>query len=67
MNPAPRILLFTGDGKGKTTAALGIAIRALGHNLPTLIIQFIKCDDSTGDDRSTGNGRSTGDGRSSGL
>ena len=50
MNPAPRILLFTGDGKGKTTAALGIAIRAFGHNLPTLIIQFIKCDDSTDDD-----------------
>jgi len=52
MNPLPRILLFTGDGKGKTTAALGMAMRALGHNLPTLIIQFIKCDD-----RSTGNGR----------
>ena len=49
MNPTPRILLFTGDGKGKTTAALGMAIRALGHNLPTLIIQFIKCDNSTGE------------------
>ena len=49
MNPAPRILLFTGDGKGKTTAAFGMAMRALGHNLPTLIIQFIKCDDSTGE------------------
>ncbi|MFA5042994.1 MAG: cob(I)yrinic acid a,c-diamide adenosyltransferase [Kiritimatiellia bacterium] len=49
MNPPPRILLFTGDGKGKTTAALGIALRALGHNLPTLIVQFIKCDDSTGE------------------
>ena len=54
MNPLPRILLFTGDGKGKTTAALGMAIRALGHNLPTLIIQFIKCADATGDGRSTG-------------
>ncbi|MDP2991299.1 MAG: cob(I)yrinic acid a,c-diamide adenosyltransferase [Kiritimatiellota bacterium] len=61
MKPTPRILLFTGDGKGKTTAALGMAIRALGHNLPTLIIQFIKCDDSTGDGRSTSNGRSTGE------
>lgn len=49
MNPTPRILLFTGDGKGKTTAALGMAIRALGHNLPTLIIQFVKCNDSTGE------------------
>ncbi|MFH1970187.1 MAG: cob(I)yrinic acid a,c-diamide adenosyltransferase [Verrucomicrobiota bacterium] len=54
MTPTPRILLFTGDGKGKTTAALGMAIRALGHNLPTLIIQFIKCNDSTGNGRSTG-------------
>jgi len=54
INPLPRILLFTGDGKGKTTAALGMAIRALGHNLPTLIIQFIKCDDSVGDGRSAG-------------
>ena len=54
MNSLPRILLFTGDGKGKTTAALGMAMRALGHNLPTLIIQFIKCADSTGDGQSTG-------------
>jgi cob(I)alamin adenosyltransferase len=54
MNPMPRILLFTGDGKGKTTAALGMAIRAVGHNLPTLIIQFIKCAASTSDGRSTG-------------
>lgn len=61
INPLPRILLFTGDGKGKTTAALGIATRALGHNLLTLIIQFIKCDDSTGDGRSIGDGRSTGE------
>ncbi len=49
MNPTPRILLFTGDGKGKTTAALGMALRALGHNLPALIIQFIKCDAATGE------------------
>lgn len=67
MNLLPRILLFTGDGKGKTTAALGIAIRALGHNLPTLIIQFLKCDDSAGDGRPACNvvrstaGRSTGE------
>jgi len=54
MNPTPRILLFTGDGKGKTTAALGMAIRALGHNLPTLIIQFIKGDNATSDGWSTG-------------
>ena len=35
-------LIFTGDGKGKTTAALGLAFRALGHQFPVAIIQFIK-------------------------
>jgi cob(I)alamin adenosyltransferase len=35
-------LIFTGDGKGKTTAALGLALRTLGHHLPVAIIQFIK-------------------------
>jgi cob(I)alamin adenosyltransferase len=49
MNTVPRVLLFTGDGKGKTTAALGMAVRAAGHNLATLIVQFIKCDDTTGE------------------
>lgn len=36
------IMVYTGDGKGKTTAALGLAFRALGHSLPVCIIQFIK-------------------------
>lgn len=44
-----RILLFTGDGKGKTTAALGMALRASGHGLKTLILQFIKADPTTGE------------------
>ncbi len=35
-------LIFTGNGKGKTTSALGLAFRALGHDLPVAIIQFIK-------------------------
>lgn len=35
-------LIFTGDGKGKTTSALGLAFRALGHEYPVSIIQFIK-------------------------
>ena len=36
------IIIKTGDGKGKTTAALGMAIRTLGHNHNVAIIQFIK-------------------------
>ena len=36
------ILVHTGDGKGKTTAALGLAFRALGSGWKVLIIQFIK-------------------------
>lgn len=35
-------IVFTGNGKGKTTAALGQAVRALGHGKNVLIIQFIK-------------------------
>jgi len=36
------IILYTGDGKGKTTAALGAAIRALGYGERVIIIQFLK-------------------------
>jgi cob(I)alamin adenosyltransferase len=36
------LMVFTGDGKGKTTAALGLAMRAAGHGLKTCFIQFIK-------------------------
>lgn len=36
------IVVFTGNGKGKTTAALGLAFRALGHEHRVSIIQFIK-------------------------
>ncbi|MEE9224066.1 MAG: cob(I)yrinic acid a,c-diamide adenosyltransferase, partial [Thermoplasmata archaeon] len=36
------IHVYTGDGKGKTTAALGLALRASGHGMKVHIIQFMK-------------------------
>lgn len=36
------IQLYTGNGKGKTTAALGLSLRAAGHGLKVRIIQFMK-------------------------
>ena len=36
------VQVYTGDGKGKTTAALGLALRALGAGLSVYIGQFIK-------------------------
>ncbi len=36
------VIVYTGDGKGKTTAALGMALRAAGHEKKISIIQFIK-------------------------
>ena len=42
MKKEGRIIVNTGDGKGKTTAALGTAWRALGHGWRVCVIQFIK-------------------------
>jgi cob(I)alamin adenosyltransferase len=43
------IIVNTGAGKGKTTAALGLAFRALGHGLKVGIVQFIKGAIPTGE------------------
>lgn len=36
------VVVYTGDGKGKTTASLGLTIRALGNNWKVAYIQFVK-------------------------
>ncbi len=39
-------LIFTGDGKGKTSAAIGLAVRAAGNNMKVGFFQFIKSEES---------------------
>ncbi len=46
---AKNILIFTGSGKGKSTASFGMAVRAAGHGQRVLILQFMKSDSSTGE------------------
>ena len=40
------IHIYCGDGKGKTTAAVGLAVRAAGRRKKVLVSRFLKTDDS---------------------
>lgn len=44
------IMVFTGDGKGKTSAALGTALRACGHNMRVSMVQFVKSPTDSGEE-----------------
>ena len=43
--------VYTGTGKGKTTAALGVALRASGYGMKTLMLSFLKDDPEYGEAR----------------
>jgi cob(I)alamin adenosyltransferase len=45
------VIVFTGDGKGKSSAALGITLRAYGHKMYVSFVQFIKSPSETGEAR----------------
>jgi len=45
------VYVFTGDGKGKTSGALGVVLRALGHGLKAYVIFFMKGDYPYGERR----------------
>ncbi len=45
------VIVFTGAGKGKTTAALGMALRCIGHGMKVAIVQFIKGAIDTAEER----------------
>lgn len=53
MNPSSKkslLIIYLGNGKGKTTAALGLAARMLGHGKRVCICQFLKAQKGTGEE-----------------
>ncbi|MDG6927992.1 MAG: cob(I)yrinic acid a,c-diamide adenosyltransferase [Nitrososphaerota archaeon] len=53
MKPLKRgeLIFYYGDGKGKSTAAFGAAIRAIGNGYNVLVVQFIKSNKASGEGR----------------
>ena len=49
------LIVFTGNGKGKTTASLGMVLRTIGHGHKVEIIQFIKGGWTTGEEKALKN------------
>ncbi len=50
-----KVHVITGPGKGKTTAAFGLALRASGHGVKVCIVQFMKTGETTGEVRAAKN------------
>jgi len=49
VNTTGSIQVYTGEGKGKTTAALGLAWRAIGRGLKVFMVQFLKAPETSGE------------------